>query len=428
MAVGGELNNLADQGIGGSVGKSVAKNGQKALEAGIASQQQATSVSATGAPAAVTVFGSGNLAPVYFHFSQNRVSRLDLDATYPGLFTALKEHEGIGAIVAYEADGTPMVWWKNGTRDLRTGTVEGEDPLKMYGDPAVRSEQLCRLADFPHNGDLTVFSTVYKDGTVAAMEELIGSHGGMGGVQTDAFMFHAPDIAVPPTTNATDVFKILDARRRAPCVPPPAAPKTSQADDWAPGNIGKGIAQAGKWLPLAVRAVLLNARAYGEIIRDPLMTGPALLIGVLAPIVAGLVARGGFNLDLTLQYLLRWLVATLVIFATGRILTGGAKAKKATNYTQVFRGLGFAQGALILELLALVAPLAPFARGLSTLLCLIASWLAATVAFNLRGWRAVLFPIVMLVVFVLSVVTISVLVQGAALSLTTLAEGLGIAR
>ena len=63
------------------------------------------------------------------------------------------------------------------------------------------------MADFPHVGDIMVLSTVYPDGTVAAMEELIGSHGGMGGVQTDAFLFHPADMHVPSTTtNSTDVF------------------------------------------------------------------------------------------------------------------------------------------------------------------------------------------------------------------------------
>jgi hypothetical protein len=34
-----------------------------------------------------------------------------------------------------------------------------------------------------------VISTLYPDGTVAALEELIGNHGGLDGEQTDAFIF-----------------------------------------------------------------------------------------------------------------------------------------------------------------------------------------------------------------------------------------------
>ena len=250
-AVGGELGNMAEQGVGGSVGSSVARRGQKALEAGATQRQDGQAVTSDGGtPNAVTVFGSGNLAPIYFHFSSNRVTRPELDETYPGLFNGLLEHEGVGVILAYESDGTPAVWGKTGKYNLRTNTVEGEDPLKMYGDTAVRAEQLCRLADFPHNGDLTVFSTVYPDGTVAAMEELIGSHGGMGGVQTDAFLFHPSDMVVPPTTNSTDVFKILNARRGAPIVERPKGPAIREADDWAPAQVAKGIGQVGQWLPL----------------------------------------------------------------------------------------------------------------------------------------------------------------------------------
>ena len=56
--------------------------------------------------------------------------------------------------------------------------------------------QLKRVMDFPHAGDLWLISTVYPDGTVAALEELIGNHGGLGGEQTDAFVFHPADMAV----------------------------------------------------------------------------------------------------------------------------------------------------------------------------------------------------------------------------------------
>ena len=71
--------------------------------------------------------------------------------------------------------------------------------------------------DFPHAGDLMVISTVYPDGTVAALEELIGNHGGVGGEQTDAFIFHPPDFQVPDTRNSTDVFHILNSRARHTC-------------------------------------------------------------------------------------------------------------------------------------------------------------------------------------------------------------------
>lgn len=424
VAVSGELENMSEQGMGGSVGKSVAKRSRKAIEAGVEERQSAATITSS-MPAAVTVFGSGNLAPVYFHFSKNRVTRPELEATYPGLFPALLEHEGIGVVVGYDADGTPMVWGKTGTVNLRTGAVDGENPLTIYGDPIVRAEQLCRLADFPHNGDLTVFSTVYPDGTVAAMEELIGSHGGMGGVQTDAFLFHAGDMPVPNTTNSADVFKILDGRRGT--YVEPKVVKRDEVDEWTPAHIAKGIAQPSKWLPLAGSAVLLRSKAYRKVVADPLMTGPALLIGVVTPILAGLVTRGGLDLTLTYQTLFRWLLGTVIVFATGRVLRGGALSKHKVTYTEVFRAMGFAQAALILGFLGLVPVLSRFALILSSVVGFAAGWLAAVVAFELKGWRAIIFPLVMVIVFLVSIVTIGVLLRGAAFSLSTIAQQLGFA-
>jgi hypothetical protein len=75
----------------------------------------------------------------------------------------------------------------------------------------------------PHAGDLWLISTVYPDGTVAALEELVGNHGGLGGEQTDAFIFHPADMEVPETRNATDVFHILNNHRGKPVAAPSVA-------------------------------------------------------------------------------------------------------------------------------------------------------------------------------------------------------------
>ncbi len=63
-------------------------------------------------------------------------------------------------------------------------------------------------------GLLIVNGALYPDGTVAAFEELIGSHGGLGGEQTDAFLLHPPDMPAPETRNSEDFFHLLNARRR----------------------------------------------------------------------------------------------------------------------------------------------------------------------------------------------------------------------
>ena len=67
-----------------------------------------------------------------------------------------------------------------GTRFLDEDRVEGEDPLAPFGPNA--ADHLRRTDGFPHCADLMINSTYWPEfGEVAAFEELVGSHGGMGG-------------------------------------------------------------------------------------------------------------------------------------------------------------------------------------------------------------------------------------------------------
>ena len=137
--------------------------------------------------------------------------------------------------------------------------------------------------DFPNAGDLMVISTVYPDGTVAALEELIGNHGGLGGEQTDAFIFHPPGLAVGPTRNAIDVFQILNDFRSQPIsvkelveeqYPAPAE------DEWSWSNLWAGLKDVQTWLGYASHVLIFDRSTYQNVVNDRRMTGPALLLGV----------------------------------------------------------------------------------------------------------------------------------------------------
>jgi uncharacterized membrane protein YvlD (DUF360 family) len=174
------------------------------------------------APARVVACSSGNLANVYFNLpagtamADGKIALSRLDAAHPGMTDGLVRHEGVGLVIGYADDGAPVVLGKDGRRDLVTGKVHDSDPLTAYGDPALRARQLRRVADFPHAGDLILVSTLYDDGTVAAFEELVGNHGGLGGLQTEPFIIHPADMIVPPTENSCDIFPLLDGRRGMP--------------------------------------------------------------------------------------------------------------------------------------------------------------------------------------------------------------------
>lgn len=241
-AIGIELENAEALGLGGRTAHAVAHELAELAEEDDAWQAQEEAADDRTADAWVAddadviVCATGNLAHIYFDFVPRKVTLNELDAAYPGVVEALVQHEGIGFVVGYDDEGAPVVIGKQGRRHLVSGEVSDDDPLLPYttgslppdnrrsrgAGPAgqnsveVRAWQLRRMAEFPSAGDLIVNSTLYPDGTVAAFEELIGAHGGLGGEQTDAFILHPPDMAVPETRTSEDFFHLLNARRGLP--------------------------------------------------------------------------------------------------------------------------------------------------------------------------------------------------------------------
>ena len=418
-AVSGELDNIKEQGVGGRVGGAVVSSGQKALQA----EAQGRSSNQAVEPAHVTVCGSGNLAPVYFGLYPRRILRRELEEAYPGMFEALVQHEGVGFVVAYEDETTAVAYGKEGSRNLHTGAVNGGDPLEPYGDTNLRAEQMRRLADFPHSGDLTVMSTVYPDGTVAALEELIGSHGGMGGEQTDAFIFHPADMPVAETKNSTDVFHILNARRGTPVTEPqrPAQAPVDEVSAWDPANLVRGLQHPSVWLGRALRCLVLDSSAYGEVAKDVYMTAPALVIAGLALLLESIVSPGPWTVLGYWTLISAWLISALVAFGAARALGGRA------GFTTTLRAIGFASVTWAIELFVLVPPMANLARLMTLVVGFFAVWIGVSAAQELRGWRSVVLPVAYVVLFNLIVLALGILLAGATLSLASLTQELGLA-
>ena len=139
------------------------------------------------ADANVVVCASGNLGLIYFADWPDRLTFETIVAAFPGLIEGLVEHPGIGfALVRSELHG-PLVLGRGGVRHLANGLVEGADPLAPFGPRA--AEHLRRLDGFPHVADVVVNSCYDPDtGEVASFEEMVGSHGGLGGPQTMPFL------------------------------------------------------------------------------------------------------------------------------------------------------------------------------------------------------------------------------------------------
>ena len=135
------------------------------------------------------VCASGNLALVYLDGEPTRLTLEALDKLYPRLVAALAHHEGIGFVLVRSASQGAVAIGRAGIHYLDAGRIEGEDPLAPFGPDA--ADDLRRLDSMPNVGDLVINSRLDPGANeVAAFEELVGSHGGLGGWQTEAFLLH----------------------------------------------------------------------------------------------------------------------------------------------------------------------------------------------------------------------------------------------
>jgi hypothetical protein len=144
----------------------------------------------------LVVCASGNLANLYFTVSEDRLTIEDLEALHPGLIASLSAHPGVGFLLIRSVDG-PLVLGARGVHRLADGRVDGEDPLQPFGRTA--ADHLRRLDGFANVGDIVVNSQFDPDlGEVAAFEELVGSHGGLGGPQNQPFILHPAELDPGP--------------------------------------------------------------------------------------------------------------------------------------------------------------------------------------------------------------------------------------
>jgi len=416
-AMMGELENMQDSDVAGTVGNAVVKQTSRAMKTNLDQQPGTQEVDPTN----VTLSYSGNMALLYFDLYPRKITLNELNVAYPGMVDNLVQHEGVGFVVAYEDDGTPVAFGKGGARNLHSGDVTGEDPMEQFGDVDLRSWQVRRIANFPNAGDLILNSPLYPDGTVAAYEELIGSHGGLGGEQTDAFIFHPADMQIPETRNSYDFMPLLKARvGLSGSALIPDRPEEPKVNAWAISTWGQGLSQVGKWLGYAWHATTLNRDAYGAIARDAYMTAPALLITLLSQTFQSLNSLGRFDI---VNILLRtgiWFVAVLLLFFAGRIMRGKA------DYTATLRVAGFAQSAHILELLGFIPVIGQLARIMGMILTLLGVWMGTAQANELKGWRSILLPVIYIATMVITFVFIISMIEGTVFTIDGVLMNLGV--
>jgi uncharacterized membrane protein YvlD (DUF360 family) len=202
----GSLNSMiagssdTDTVVGRALGKASDRLGAPTYDAELAARtEQAQSERMhTGSdkpPDQFLVFGSGNLGLIYLAGESRRLTLGDLDERFPTLLPGLVAHPGIAFAVVDTLEHGPIVLGANGEHRVRDGTVVGEDPLAPFGPEAPGF--VLRAATMPEAPDIYVNSLLDDLGEVAAFEDLVGCHGGLGGWQDRAMIVWPTELPGP---------------------------------------------------------------------------------------------------------------------------------------------------------------------------------------------------------------------------------------
>ena len=155
------------------------------------------------------VLGSGNLGLIYLTQWKQRLNYEEIVMLFPDLIPGLVKHSGIGFILVNSISNGGMVIGQDGIYYLDNDEIVGENPLKGFGKNAAR--HLKRENSFKNMPDILVNSFYdEKHDEVCAFEELVGSHGGLGGDQTHPFILYPSDWEDPgELIGAESIYKFL---------------------------------------------------------------------------------------------------------------------------------------------------------------------------------------------------------------------------
>jgi hypothetical protein len=191
------------------------------------------------------VLASGNLGLVSFPDVGHRMTKEEIDARHPALLPTLANHPGIGFLLVRSERHGGVVLGARGVEIPLDRLDEDPGPLAVFGPGA--ADAVRRTHSFPHTADIMVNSFYDPaDGEVLAFEEQIGSHGGLGGAQSRAFLL-SPIVFSPPVAEgahlvgAEQVHRVLRrwlSEVNGPQVPLDDSP--SEARDSAPFAVPDG--------------------------------------------------------------------------------------------------------------------------------------------------------------------------------------------
>jgi hypothetical protein len=146
-------------------------------------------------PSEPVVLASGNLGLISFPDVPHRMTREEIERRHPALLRTLAHHPGVGFLLVASAEHGSVVLAGDGV-EVPVAELTDDGPLAVFGPGAAAAVR--RTDGFPHVADIMV-NSMYDPatGTVHAFEEQIGSHGGLGGAQSRAFLLSPPELSPP---------------------------------------------------------------------------------------------------------------------------------------------------------------------------------------------------------------------------------------
>jgi len=158
----------------------------------------------------VVVLASGNLGLISFPAFPERLTAEEIAQRFPGLIPGLMTHPGIGFVLANSSVDGGVVFGAEGVYYLDDDRFAGKNPLAHFGPYA--ADHLRRANAFDNAPDLYVNSMFDPETEeVAAFEELVGNHGGLGGPQQRPFILHPAiyDAGTEPIVGAAHLSSIM---------------------------------------------------------------------------------------------------------------------------------------------------------------------------------------------------------------------------
>lgn len=137
----------------------------------------------------ILITNSSSVSLVYFTRFSQRLTKKEIEETYPGLIKKIALTPGIGMVIVKDEQGY-LIEGKEGSVFVdgsgRVKILLGDNPIKKYGRYSLSLKALTSWIVFENQGDLILMGD-FDGQTTVSFEEQVATHLGLGGEQSWPF-------------------------------------------------------------------------------------------------------------------------------------------------------------------------------------------------------------------------------------------------